>query len=131
MKRAIALALVGAALAAAGTAKAAGNFRDDVQFLRKYSDARILKSADGKGRLAAMEIMVGTPAIANLIREGKTFQIPSIIQTGRKQGMVALDDAIMEKLNKKWISAEEAFDKCVDKTKFLPFLKETPADYFG
>jgi twitching motility protein PilT len=91
----------------------------------------LFKRIDKKGRCAALEIMVCTSAISNLIRDNKTFQIPSIIQTGKKQGMVALDDAIMEQLNKKWISAEEAFDKCVDKAKFLPFLKETPADYFG
>ena len=91
----------------------------------------LFKRIDKKGRCAALEIMVCTSAISNLIRDNKTFQIPSIIQTGKKQGMVALDDAIMEQLNKKWISPEEAFDKCVDKAKFLPFLKETPPDYFG
>ncbi|MBI5242910.1 MAG: type IV pilus twitching motility protein PilT [Elusimicrobia bacterium] len=91
----------------------------------------LFKRIDKKGRCAALEIMVCTSAISNLIRDNKTFQIPSIIQTGKKQGMASLDDAIMEQLNKKWISAEEAFDKCVDKAKFLPFLKETPADYFG
>ena len=91
----------------------------------------LFKRIDKKGRCAALEIMVCTSAISNLIRDNKTFQIPSSIQTGKKQGMVALDDAIMEILNKKWISPEEAFDKCVDKSKFLPFLKETPADYYG
>jgi twitching motility protein PilT len=75
--------------------------------------------------------MVCTSAIANLIRENKTYQIPSAIQTGKKQGMASLDDAIMDLLQKKRISPEEAFDKCIDKTKFLPFLKETPADFFG
>jgi len=91
----------------------------------------LFKRIDKKGRCAALEIMVCTSAISNLIRENKTFQIPSAIQTGKKQGMCALDDAIMELLVKKKISPEEAFDKCVDKTKFLPYLKEAPADYFG
>jgi len=45
--------------------------------------------------------------------------------------MIALDDAIMDLVNKKWISVEEAFDKCIDKSRFLGLLKETPADYFG
>ena len=91
----------------------------------------LFKRVDKKGRCAALEILVCTSAIANQIRENKTYQIPSSIQTGKKQGMVALDDAIMALLDKKWISPEEAFDKCIDKTKFLPFLKETPPDYFG
>ena len=91
----------------------------------------LFKRIDKKGRCAALEILVATSAIQNLIRENKTFQIPSAIQTGKKQGMQTLDDAIMELLHKKWISPEEAFDKCIDKTKFLPFLKEAPADYFG
>ncbi|MBI5209777.1 MAG: type IV pilus twitching motility protein PilT [Elusimicrobia bacterium] len=91
----------------------------------------LFKRIDKKGRCAALEIMVGTTAIQNLIRENKTYQIPSSIEVGKKQGMVSLDSAIMEKLEKKWIAPEEAFDKCVEKAKFLPFLKETPADYFG
>lgn len=91
----------------------------------------LFKRIDKKGRCAALEILVCTSAIANLIRDNKTFQIPSAIQTGKKQGMCALDDAIMDLLDKKWISVEEAFDKCIDKTKFLPLLKEPPTDYFG
>jgi twitching motility protein PilT len=91
----------------------------------------LFKRVDKKGRCAALEILVATSAIQNLIRENKTFQIPSAIQTGKKQGMQTLDDAILELLHKKWISPEEAFDKSVDKTKFLPFLKEPPPDYFG
>ena len=91
----------------------------------------LFKRIDKKGRCCALEILVGTSAIQNLIRENKTYQIPSMMQTGKKVGMVTLDDAIMALLEKKWISPEEAFEKCVDKTKFLPFLKEVPADYFG
>ncbi|MFA6317873.1 MAG: type IV pilus twitching motility protein PilT, partial [Elusimicrobiota bacterium] len=91
----------------------------------------LFKRIDKKGRCAALEVMVGTTAIQNLIRENKTYQIPSTIEVGKKQGMITIDNAIMEKLEKKWISIEEAFDKCVDKAKFLPLLKEVPADYFG
>jgi twitching motility protein PilT len=91
----------------------------------------LFKRIDKKGRCAALEILVCTSAISNLIRDAKTFQIPSAMQTGKKQGMVALDDAIMEILTKGWISPEEAFDKCVDKAKFLPMLKTPPADYYG
>ena len=84
---------------------------------------------DSMGRVAALEIMIATPAVRNLIRERKTFQIPSSIQTGKKYGMQSLDDSIMEHLNKKRISAEEAYAKCNDKAKFLPFLKKPPTDF--
>ena len=87
----------------------------------------LFKRVDRKGRCAALEIMICTSAIQNLIRENKTFQIPSAMQVGKKYGMQTLDDAIMEVLNKKWISPEEAYQKCIDKSKFRPFLK-TPTD---
>jgi twitching motility protein PilT len=69
---------------------------------------------------------VCTAAVGNLIREGKTVQIPSAIQTGKQYGMQTLDDAIMANLTKGWISAEEAYDKCIDKNKFRPLLKTPP-----
>jgi len=90
----------------------------------------LLKRIDKKGRCAALEIMVVTPAVANLIRENKTFQIPSAIQVGKQFGMQTLDDAIMEVFQKKWVSAEEAYSNCVDRAKFRPFLK-TPPDELG
>jgi len=89
----------------------------------------LFKRVDKKGRCAALEIMIATPAIRNLIREGKTFQIPSMIQTGKKYGMQLLDDSIMNLLQKGWISAEEAYTKANDKTKFKNFLKTSPADF--
>jgi twitching motility protein PilT len=91
----------------------------------------LLKRVDRKGRCAALEIMVVTPAIANLIRENKTFQIPSAIQVGKQFGMQTLDDAIMEVLQKKWISGEEAYSNCINKEKFRPFLKATPDEWAG
>ena len=89
----------------------------------------LFKRRDGTGRVAALEIMIATPAVRNLIRERKTFQIPSAIQTGKKYGMQSLDDSIMEHLNKKRINAEEAYAKCNDKSKFLPFLRHPPTDF--
>jgi len=88
----------------------------------------LFRRIDRKGRCAVLEIMIGTAAIANLIRENKTFQIPSAMQVGKKYGMQTLDDGIMEVLNKKWISPVEAYDKSIDKAKFLPFLKAPPDD---
>src|SRR5712691_10300458 len=86
----------------------------------------LFKRVDKKGRCAALEILVCTAAVGNLIREGKTVQIPSAIQTGKQYGMQTLDDAIMGVLQKGWISPDEAYDKCNDKTKFRPLLKNPP-----
>jgi twitching motility protein PilT len=86
----------------------------------------LFKRVDKRGRCAALELLVCTAAVGNLIREGKTVQIPSAIQTGKQYGMQMLDDAIMANLTKGWISAEEAYDKCIDKNKFRPLLKTPP-----
>jgi len=97
--------------------------------LRAVVCQALFKRLDVKGRVAALEIMIATPAVRNLIREGKTYQIPSMIQTGRKFGMQTLDDAIMDYLQKKIIDATDAYTKSVEKSKFLPFLKNPPADF--
>jgi len=89
----------------------------------------LFKRADVKGRVAALEILVVTPAISNLIREAKTFQIPGMLQVGKKYGMQTLDDAIMDFLNKKMISPEDAYSRCIDKTKFRPLLKNPPEEW--
>lgn len=89
----------------------------------------LFKRIDKKGRCAALEILVITYAVSNLIREAKTHQLPSAMQTGKKFGMQTLDDAIMELLQKKWISPEDAYDKSIDKQKFVSFLKEPPPDF--
>ncbi|MBI5179230.1 MAG: type IV pilus twitching motility protein PilT [Nitrospinae bacterium] len=89
----------------------------------------LFRRADKKGRCAALEILVCTPAIANLIREAKTFQIPSMIQTGKKHGMQSLDDAIMALLQKGWIAADEAYSKAIEKNRFVQFLKEPPDEF--
>ncbi len=91
----------------------------------------LFKRIDKKGRVAALEILVVTTAIANLIREAKTHQIPGMIQVGKKLGNQPLDDAIMDHLKMKRISPEEAYDKCLDKKKFRPFLAHPPEDDDG
>src|SRR5213080_583805 len=77
----------------------------------------------GGGRVAAREILLTTPAISNLIREGKTFQIPSIIQTSKQIGMVTLNDALLELVEKKEISPDEAYVKSVEKTGLVASFK--------
>ena len=86
----------------------------------------LFKRIDKKGRMAVLEILVVTPAVSNLIREGKTFQIPSAIQTGKKYGMQSLDDAILEALEAKKISPEDAYDKAIVKERFVQFLSTPP-----
>ena len=84
----------------------------------------------GGGRVAALEVLIGIPSVANLIREAKTFQIPSIMQTGRKHGMVTLNDALVDLVKKGLITADEAFVKAADKAGITAQLKglEQPAE---
>lgn len=69
------------------------------------------------------QILLATPAISNLIREGKTFQIPSIIQTSKKRGMLTLNDALLELVEKKVIEPDEAYMKSVEKAGLVASLK--------
>ena len=85
---------------------------------------QLLKTAEGKGRVAALEIMLGTPAIANLIREGKTFQIPSIMQTAKKDGMQLMDQHLLDLLKTKKVNPEEAYRCSVDKKQFEQYLPQ-------
>jgi twitching motility protein PilT len=89
----------------------------------------LFKRVDKKALCVALEILIATPAARNLIREGKTHQIPSVIQTGKKYGMILLDDAIMELFEKGWISADDAYLKANDKSKFRNFIKNPPVDF--
>jgi twitching motility protein PilT len=77
----------------------------------------------GGGRVAAREILLTTPAISNLIREAKTFQIPSLIQTSKKLGMVTLNDALLELVEKKLIEPDEAYMRSVEKSGLVASLK--------
>ena len=90
----------------------------------------LLRAKDGKSRFAALEIMIGTSAIGNLIRENKVHQIPSIIQTGKKDGMQLLDQHIMEFLMSGRITAEEAYMKANNKQAFREHLKQAPQAEF-
>ncbi|PYI84396.1 MAG: type IV pili twitching motility protein PilT [Verrucomicrobia bacterium] len=88
----------------------------------------LFKRIDKKGRVAAMEVLVFTTAVANLVRESKTHQIPGMIQVGKRIGNQPLDDAIMDHMKMKRIAPEEAYEKCLDKRKFRPFLANPPLD---
>ena len=77
----------------------------------------------GGGRVAALEVLMVTQGVSNLIREGKTFQIPSMMQVGKSIGMVTLNDALMDLVTKKLVEPDEAMSKAVDKAGFEAMLK--------
>jgi twitching motility protein PilT len=85
--------------------------------------AQVLCRRIGGGRVAAKEILLSIPAVSNLIREGKTFQIPSIMQTNRKTGMVQLNDALLELVEQKQVEPREAYLRAAEKSTFASALK--------
>ena len=97
--------------------------------LRAVISQVLFKRVDVKGRCVALEICIATPAVRNLIRESKTYQIPSMMQTGKKYGMQLLDDAIMDLYNRGWITGDDAYIKANEKGRFRPLLKQAPTDF--
>ena len=83
--------------------------------LRGVISQQLIPRADGKGRVLALEILTNTPAVANVIREARTYTLPGIIQTGKKQGMQLMDDALVDLCNKDLIGAEVAFARAEQK----------------
>jgi len=77
--------------------------------------AQTLLKKVGGGRVAAQEILLANPAVSNLIREGKTFQLASAMQTGRAKGMILLNDALLDLVKRGLVAPEEAWLKAVDK----------------
>jgi twitching motility protein PilT len=90
--------------------------------LRGVISQNLLKKIGG-GRVAAMEILIGIPAISNLIREGKTYQIPSIMQTGKKYGMTLLNESLLDLVRRKVVTAEEAYKRSADKSGLAGLLR--------
>ena len=82
----------------------------------------------GGGRIAAREILLSMPSVSNLIREAKTFQIPSIMQTSRRLGMILLNDALIEYVDNGLVEPKEAYMKAVDKMSFMAALKNKGHD---
>ena len=83
--------------------------------LRGIISQQLVPRADGKGRVLAMEVLMNNPAVGNCIREAKTFMLPGIIQTGRKQGMKLMDESLRELCATGVISAEEALSRAEQK----------------
>jgi twitching motility protein PilT len=88
---------------------------------------QLLRTADGRRRVAAHEILVGSPALASMIRENKTFQIPSLMQAGQAQGMQTMDMALERYVRDGTISVDSAIEKALDKEGFAKLLKQGEA----
>src|ERR1700736_3534941 len=91
--------------------------------LRGVITQQLIARADGKGRVLALEILTNTPAVANVIREAKTFMLPGIIQTGKKQGMQLMDDAIVELQSRGLITVDQAYARADQKQEMKQRLK--------
>jgi len=83
--------------------------------LRGVISHQLIPKKDGTGRVLALEILTNTPAVANVIREAKTYMLPGIIQTGKKQGMRLMDDALIDLYDRGLISDEEAYERADQK----------------
>src|SRR5438876_2755016 len=83
--------------------------------LRGIISQQLIPRADGTGRVLALETLTNTPAVSNVIREAKTFMLPGIIQTSRKQGMQLMDDTLIELFNRDLITADEALARAEQK----------------
>src|SRR5947208_3382291 len=91
--------------------------------LRGVISHQLIPKKDGTGRVLALEILTNTPAVANVIREAKTYMLPGIIQTGKKQGMRLMDDALIDLYDRGLISSEEAYERADQKYVVRPHLK--------
>jgi twitching motility protein PilT len=94
--------------------------------LRGVISQQLVPRIDGKSRVLALEILTNTPAVANVIREAKTFMLPGIIQTGRKQGMRLMDDSLTQLFDRGLISAEEACSRSEQKQAMRQHVGENP-----
>ncbi len=94
------------------------------QRLRGVVSQNLVRTADGRGRKAVVEVLVMTPAIANLVASAKVFQIPSMMQTGRDLGMQLMDQALLEAVQKKEIDPDDAYGCATDKRLFQRFVTD-------
>jgi twitching motility protein PilT len=91
--------------------------------LRGIVSQQLIPRADGQGRIMALELLVNTPAVSNSIREGKTFMLPGIMQTGKSVGMISMDDSLKNLYSQGLISREETHSRAEDKATMAKFLE--------
>jgi twitching motility protein PilT len=89
--------------------------------LRGIISQQLLKTSDGSGRVAALEILINTPAVANLIRQGKLEQLETVMQSSASEGMCSMDHSLNRLVQRGKISGHEAYLQAMDKSKFEEF----------
>lgn len=89
--------------------------------------AQVLLKKKGGGRIPAFEVLRGSPALSNAIREGKTSMITTLIQTGKSQGMISMDQSLADLVVNDIVDIEEAFDKALEKDAFRPLVEKRRA----
>src|SRR5712672_1455012 len=92
--------------------------------LRGIISQQLVPRTDGNGRVLALEILINTPAVANVIREARTYMLPGIIQTGKKQGMQLMDDALVDLFDRGLIGAEETYARAEQKQQVRKHLEK-------
>jgi len=90
--------------------------------------SQLLCKKIGGGRVPVLEVLISTPSVANLIREAKIFQIPSIMQTGRKYGMCLMNDSFTDLVKRKVVDPQEAYARALDKTGLLGMFRKNGID---
>src|SRR6185503_7802935 len=90
--------------------------------------SQVLCKKIGGGRVPVLEVLIVTPSVSNLIREAKVFQIPSIMQTGKKFGMCQMTDAVLDLVKRKLVEPHEAYARAFDKTALLNAFKKSNID---
>jgi twitching motility protein PilT len=91
--------------------------------LRGILSQQLVPKADGSGRVLALELLVNTPAVANCIREGKTFMLPGVMQTGKNVGMITMDESLRTLYVQGVISQQEALFRADDKAQMKLFFE--------
>ena len=91
--------------------------------LRGILSQQLVPRADGNGRVLALELLVNTPAVSNCIREGKTFMLPGVMQTGKNVGMITMDESLRQLYIKGLISREETLFRSDDKSQMRAFFE--------
>jgi twitching motility protein PilT len=91
--------------------------------LRGILSQQLVPKADGSGRVLALELLVNTPAVANCIREGKTFMLPGVMQTGKNVGMITMDESLRKLYIQGAITRDECLFRAEDKIQMRAFFQ--------
>jgi twitching motility protein PilT len=92
--------------------------------LRGVISQQLCRAKSGKGRVAAFEVLVNTAAVSNLLRQGKLDQLESAMQAGGKSGMITMDAALQELLDRRFITGREAYEKAISKDRFRVYADQ-------